>query len=514
MKKVIAALAIFLAAFAYSEEQGVTVNVELVSGTKQRAQFLGIENDTVQLGGYIQNKFTVVRIPKEKFKSIKDESGNDVLPTDSVAVADTVAAMDSTNTAPDSTAADSATAEPSLQTIALSSPTVLVTYEGNPGDSLFQNQMTELTSRLLTEEGETLQVVKRSTFSECNDDICIRNSLSASGASTVYLCKLYGGTSADSITLELSRAIFKDSLPEMHKAQLSLSRNSALSDAIKDNRLHKLIQKAKNIPVPEKKPTTSYIFVDSDPDGAMVSRPEKSGICRTPCTFALTDTGKVELYAYWNVESQLWGAQSVIRPIPGDTVKISLKLKPISPEVHVTTTPSDAEIFPGKDPLTKSSESIGRTPTKFYLSDPGMANITLRRIGYKDTVVSFFVAPVNEILLNVNMERLDNYNDIAKQEQWQHERTMTKIGHAIMAGSIAPVIASAIFFYLANKDYDEAKEIKDDLNMPATVNGANFQQKVDKNKDLVDSGDRKMVIGASLAGAGVLLFGFGLFLSF
>jgi len=83
-----------------------------------------------------------------------------------------------------------------------------------------------------------------------------------------------------------------------------------------------------------------------------------------------------------------------------------------------------------------------------------------------------------------------------------------------MASSIAPIIASALFFYLANKDYDEAKDIKDELNMPASVNGANFQQKIDKNKDLVDSGDRKMVIGASLAGAGVLLFGFGLFLSF
>ena len=143
-----------------------------------------------------------------------------------------------------------------------------------------------------------------------------------------------------------------------------------------------------------------------------------------------------------------------------------------------------------------------------------MASITLRRIGYKDTVVSFYAAPVNEILLNVDMERLDNYDEIAKQEQWQHDRKMTKVGHAIMASAIAPVIASVLFFYLANKDYDEAKDIKDELNMPASVNGANYQKKIDKNKDLVDSGDRKMVIGASLAGAGVLMFGFGLFLSF
>lgn len=513
MKKFIAAFAIFLAAFAYSEEQGVTVNVELVSGTKQRAQFLGVENDTVQLGGYIQNKFTVIRIPKEKFKSIKDESGKDML-LDSLATSDTVAVADSANTVPDSTIADSAATEQALQTIPLSSPIVLVSFDGDIGDSLFPTQLTSLTARILAEEGEQLQTVTRSDFSDCNDDVCIRNTLSASGASTVYLGKLTSGTSADSISLELTQAIFKDSLPEMHKAQLSLSKKSALSDAIKDNRLHQLIQKAKNIPIPEKKPTTSYIFIDSDPDGAMVSRPEKAAICRTPCTFAVTDTGKIELNAYWNVESQLWGAQSYIRPIPGDTAKVALKLKPISPEVHVITTPSDAEIFPGKEIITKKSESIGTTPTKFFLTEPGMANITLRRIGYRDTVVSFYAAPVNEILLNVDMERLDNYDEIAKQEQWQHERKMTKIGHAIMAGAIAPVIASALFFYLANRDYDDARDIKDELNMPASINGANYQKKIDKNKDLVDSGDRKMVIGASLAGAGVLLFGFGLFLSF
>ena len=513
MKKVIAALAIFLAAFAYSEEQGVTVNVELVSGTKQRAQFLGIENDTVQLGGYIQNQFTVIRIHKDKFKSIKDESGKDLI-LDTLATNNTVAATDSANAVPDSTKADSAAAEPVLQTIPLYSPVVLVSYEMNSNDSIYQIPLTGLTTRLLTEEGETLEVVKRSTFTECHDDICVSNSLSASGANTIYLCKLMSGPKADSVTLELTRAIFKDSLPEMHKAQLTLSRASALSEAIKDNRLHKLIQKAKNIPVPEKKSSTSYIFIDSDPDGAMVSRPEKAAICRTPCTFAVTDTGKIELNAYWNVESQLWGAQSIVRPIPGDTAKIALKLKPISPEVHVITTPSDAEIFPGKETITKKSESIGTTPTKFLLTEPGMASITLRRIGYKDTVVSFYAAPVNEILLNVDMERLDNYDEIAKQEQWQHDRKMTKVGHAIMASAIAPVIASVLFFYLANKDYDEAKDIKDELNMPASVNGANYQKKIDKNKDLVDSGDRKMVIGASLAGAGVLMFGFGLFLSF
>ena len=68
MKKIFLLLAIALTA-AFSEPEGVFVDVELLSGTHQRAKFLGIENDTVSLGGYIQNKFTVVKIAKKQFKT-------------------------------------------------------------------------------------------------------------------------------------------------------------------------------------------------------------------------------------------------------------------------------------------------------------------------------------------------------------------------------------------------------------------------------------------------------------
>lgn len=519
MKKVIAALAVSLAAFAFSQEQGVSVDVELLSGTKQHAQLLGIANDTVQLGGYIQNKFTVLRIPKEKFKSITDSLGNDMLnapanaPADSSAMAastpdSTSAAIDSVANATDSTTIDSNAAAVPEQ------PAALVSFDtGDSADGLAA-QMTALTARLLLEGDEQVRVYKRQEFAECTDDICIRNTLSFRGVKTMYLGKVSDGASADSITFELTRAVFEDSLPEMHKAQMSLSRKSAMSDALKDGKLQKLILTAKGIPPKEAKPLLSHIYVDSDPEGATVSRPEKNAICKTPCTFAITDTGKVEVNAYWNVESQLWGAQAIVRPIPGDTAKVSLRLKPVSPEIHIITNPADVEIFPGTEPINKKSESIGKTPTKFILSEPGMASVTLRRIGYRDTVVSFYAAPVNDLFIKVDMEQLNDYNEIAKQEQWQYDRKKTKIGHAIMAGSIAPILMSALFIYLANCDYDEASDIKDELKMPGSVDGANFQKKVKKNKDLVDSGDKKMIIGASLAGAGVLLFGFGFFLSF
>ena len=522
MKKFIAILVISLAALAFSQEkQGITANVELVSGTKQRAQFLGIDKDTVQLGGYIKNQFTVVRIPKEKFKSILDEQGNDLLATatkDSVAAApdSSVATTDSSATIADSASAasaDSTAAEENIPNIQLASPNVLVAFESNSGDPSLPTQMTALVARLLFESGEQVHVFRRDDFSECNDDICIQNTLAKVGAKTIYSGKISNSASADSISLELSRIIFEENLPEVHAAKMNMSRSTALSDAIKDNRMQKLLLETKGV-VENTAKTIGYILVDTDPEGAMVSRSEKDAICKSPCAFAVTDTGRIEVNAYWDVDAQLWGAHTAVRPIPGDTAKVALRLKPISPEIQIISSPADAEIFPGKDPITKHSKSIGTTPNKFFLNEPGLANITLRRIGYKDTVVSFYVAPVSEIHLNVEMEKLTDYDEIAKQQDWQHERKMTRIGHALMASAIAPIIVSTIFVYLGNKDYDDAKDIKNDLEKPGSVNGANYKKMVSENKDLVDKGDKKMAIAASLAGAGVLLFGVGLFFTF
>ena len=300
MKKVFAALALALAAFAFSQqEQGISANVELFSGTKQRAQFLGIENDTVKLGGYVKNQFTVVRIHKDKFKSILDDNGNDLLAPPAPVTSDSnVAVADST--APDSAATDSIAEEPLF-----SSSTVLVAYENTTSDSALSAQMTALTARLLLEGNEQVHVLGRSDNPECNDDICLQNTLHKKGAKTIYNGKITSALKPDSITLELSRITFEENLPEVHKAKLTLSKKTAFSDAIANNRMQNLILSAKNIPLPESAPKNSYIMVDTDPEGATLSRPEKDAICRTPCTFVVTDTGKVEVNVYWNVESQL-----------------------------------------------------------------------------------------------------------------------------------------------------------------------------------------------------------------
>lgn len=519
MKIVLALLILAISTFA-QDPQGIRADVELLSGTRQRAQFLGIQNDTVQLGGYIKNKFTIVRIAKSQFKSIIDEQGNDLLSpktesdpipnsNDSTLVQDSITQQDSIPTQ-----SDSSTKEIPPKVLELKSSTAMVSLAALAADSNLSTQIDAMIVRLLYEKGSSVQLVKRDDFSECDDDICIQNKLYSLGAKEIYSGKISGSSKPDSLTLELSQALFEEDLPTIHKASTNISAKTAVSDLLKNNNLQKLFMQAQGEFIPEEKDARSYIFVETDPEGATLSRPEENAICKTPCAFTVTDTGKVKLNAYWNVGEHLWGAQTTVRPISGDTIKISLKLKPVHPEVQIITSPAGAEIFRGDEEISKRSKSLGKTPNKFYTNEPGMASLRLRQIGYRDTLVQFYVAPVSETKLNIQMEKITDFDELTRQQQWKHQRNMLTLGQILMSCAAAPVIAGAIFAYLGQKDYEDADSIKDDLMVPGSVNGEKYQQMVKKNKDFVDSGDKKMIIGASLLGTGVIMFGFGLFFAF
>ena len=80
MKKILFTIAFTCVSWLFAQgAEKIPVTVELVSGARQQALFMGIVQDTVNLGGNIQGQFTVIRIHKSRFRSIVDEKGNDLL---------------------------------------------------------------------------------------------------------------------------------------------------------------------------------------------------------------------------------------------------------------------------------------------------------------------------------------------------------------------------------------------------------------------------------------------------
>lgn len=508
----------FALALYAAESQGIEVHVELLSGTSQKAQFLGIDKDSVNLGGYIKNQFTIVRIPKSQFKSIVDSTGKDLLnsgvtqPDTSATVttpADSVKAA-SVQTDSTQTVVDTA-AQATANVVAYSK--VFAGFEASGIPEQTRTILTAVTASALMETDKNYHYEGSKRFTDCDNNTCIQNEWRKLGVKDILLGKISTSKSPDSLTILLTRVLYEDSLPTISTYQTNVSALNSISDAITADKLHRLIQQVQGIAPAQKASTKSYIHVETDPDGATLSRSEKDALCKTPCTIATLDTGKIVLNAYWKVE-HLWGAQTTVRAIPGDTVKVSLKLKRIAPEVRVLSQPSGAEIYAGSEEILKNTEPLAYTPDKFSMTDPGLVNIRLRKQGYRDTLISFYLAPIPETSVNVTLEEIKDFKELQKQADWFKERKIYYWGKTLMGSAIAPVLVGSIFLYLAKQNYDDADEIKDELKMPSIPNGTNYQKKIDKNHDFVKKGDRDVIIGSSLIGTGIVLFGIGLYLTF
>lgn len=516
-----------------AETKGIEVHVELLSGTTQKAQFLGIDKDSVSLGGYIKNQFTVIKIHKSQFKSIVDAAGNDMLapqaakqdtlakaapdsagktlPQDSIKQ-DTLAqaATDSSSQEQDSTVQ---VAKDSTAKI-VNNAKVFVGFKTSDA----QNQtnsvlLSAIAASALKEADSNYHYESENRFPDCDNNNCIQNEWYKLGVKEMLFGTISPTKTPDSLQIQLTRVLYEDSLPTISTFQANISSRNSVSDAITANKLNTLLQAARGVAPEKKKSLKSYIHVETDPEGATLSRSEKDALCKTPCTIATLDTGKIVLNAYWKVE-HLWGAQTSVHPIPGDTVKVSLKLKRITPEVRVMSQPSGAEIFAGSSEIFKNTDPIATTPNKFIMMEPGFVNIRLRKEGYRDSLVSFYLAPVQETTVNVELEEINNFDELQKQTEWFKQRRIYQLGKTLMGSALAPVLVGSIFLYLAKRNYNDADEIKEDLTMPSIANGNNYQKKIDKNHDLAKKGDRDVIIGGSLIGTGIVLFGIGLYLTF
>lgn len=548
-------LVLLFLAFAFlhaQEEKGIHAKVELVTGTKQNAQFLGIIQDTVNLGGIIQGQFTVVKIHKDRFKSITDDQGNDLLHPESttldstqtvstdttanpaIAVSDTSVQDSMTNKEPtqDTTAVDSTQEKkvPAASSVpkeftqeykpsfldSVEGKHVFVALERRSIDSVLAEDLNNLSLRILREKGVPVVFTKRTNFGYCREQACIRDSLLTYGAASVYQGSITAARTNDSVTILMSHTPLTDSTDGKKAAiaQMNLPIFSAFSDAISGNKMKHFFMQLLGEKIPSNGPQKSYIHIDTDPEGANLEIEGKESICKTPCTFTTMDTGNVVLYAYWNVDRHIWAARSSVKPIPGDTNKVTLKLKQSKPELLITSIPEGAEIYPGSAPLTISTKSIGKTPNKYPIYEPGASTIQLRKEGYRDTTVTFYAIPTGISNVEVEMTPITDPAEQIKQQEWLHEKKKNFVGKTLMGSSIAPILLGALFTYLAYEDYDDADDIKKDLNLPATSGGENYKKLVKKNHDLVDKGDRKMIIGGSLLGTGILLLGVGFTLSF
>ncbi len=528
-------------ALARLPQKGESVLVELHSGISQKATFLGVESDTVFLGGYIKNELSIVKVPVTSFKTIRSAQGENLRLEDSLSEqtlsfvnSDSLNTKDSATLTPSNNqVSPSDSVMPELSALpdnsALKLSTFIIPFNRRPIDSTFALSSETLIFSLLHEAKKNPKMLRDDFLEGCRDPGCFREKIKelpdslAEKINQDSLAVLFGEIQANhNDSLELTLLYFPTLQTEPEETKMYLAAKSPLLNTLQYNKLSNalnLLLKRDTIALSKtdtiyKNPNIGYIRVETDPEDAILSHAHGDAICRTPCAFATQDTGIVELYAYWEVHSEIWARNIRLRVLPGDTAKIATHLKRVKPSVTINSSPEKVDVFLPADSNDIFATSLGRTPTLLPVQNVGPTALHFSKAGFRDTTVHFYMMPSEKNKLNVTLQPLTLPADIEADQQKRRAQKHRKIGITLMGSAVIPAILGTTFILLGQKDYDEAERLKKELENPHVQNGEAYNKKLQKNKDRAERGDIRTGIGIAGLALSAGLLGVGFFIAF
>ena len=475
-------LFLLLCSLPYAQDPpiGSSVTIELRSGLRQIATLESADADSLTLGGQVQGTYTTVRIARSQVLSLEAQPVDSVPPSPALVHTDWKDAM------------------------------LILPLESDL-DSEATRLWTQLIVRHLKESSPIRPLTTTlEAFPTCSDVQCLVSSARQEGARFLFSGRLR--RQGDSIDVYLRVYNLQEASSSVSQTKKRVP--AAFSSLLQGGEFYKLLQVAgAKAPALPQLSLHSWISVETEPDGATLSATDSSALCKSPCTFALSDTGKVNVLAYWRVEDNLWAARGTVRPIPGDTTRLFLKLKRASTVAEIRSEPPGAEVLP-PEPLSGSVAPWGRTPYVFYDRDPGSIQVRLWKPGYKDTLVTLGIDPFVKNVITPHLNALSDPTAIAQQQSLVRERKQRRVGFALLGASAAPLLIGSTFVALAQSDYEKARDMREQLKQPSTGSGAAYEHLLEENDKFADRGDTKFYTGISLLGLSALLASAGFVLIF
>jgi hypothetical protein len=206
----------------------------------------------------------------------------------------------------------------------------------------------------------------------------------------------------------------------------------------------------------------------------------------------------------------LWAAKRVVKT-GEDTVKIFLELKRSFAETKIFSSPEKALVFPARA-LELKSKALGKTPYTLQ-GLPGENQVRIFHKGYNDTLININMDAVEKQTAFVQLTPIKDEQKIFEQNLFIKSQNKRNIGFGLLGGSAGPLIAGLVLCYFAQDDYNRAKSLKEELEVPS-FGGQNFNAKVNENHKAIKDGNFKMATGAGLIGFSLLLAGVGFAISF
>jgi hypothetical protein len=243
------------------------------------------------------------------------------------------------------------------------------------------------------------------------------------------------------------------------------------------------------------------IRIETAQEGSQLFIDKKFTKYTLPCTIEL-DSGTHLFQSYWSVAENSWGGEKSIHLIPGDSIKIYLKNEPTSPSFLLNSNPT-AEVFFSNQSPEKNYSSIS-TPWESPKLEPGNLDIQLYAPGFKDTTISIFVSPTGFAEYNVNLLP----DTSLARENFNNKRSLLAWKNGFLGLSLAQLTLSAIFYYSAMQDFQEAQGKLDILKSPLVhKNGNGVSELKASNNKSFRNGQNKEKLALSLFMTSILSFG-------
>ena len=246
-------------------------------------------------------------------------------------------------------------------------------------------------------------------------------------------------------------------------------------------------------------PAACSLFVNGIPLGKVA-----------PDTIKHIAPGKYTISVMQVLKGVEWWGTAVVRINADSLNRVEIPVERPSTRLTLNTDPEAVEVFINEAPTVNIMPHYMTDVIVDGIRPQAKASIYLRKVGYRDTTIVTEVKAFMPNFINVEMEPiLDDLALIEEQNAFNAERSKRRIGRGLLWGSIAPIIAGGVLWYLAEKDWDEAASKKKAYGLSA-FESPDTKKMVKKNHDLNRSGDRKagVAIGLGVVGVGLLVTGF------
>ncbi len=234
-----------------------------------------------------------------------------------------------------------------------------------------------------------------------------------------------------------------------------------------------------------------------------------------PDTIKNIKPGKYTISVMKVLKDVEWWGSAVVRINADSLNKVTIPVLRPSTRLTLNSNPEAAEVYVNEEP------SLNKMPD--YMTDAIVDNVKpqvkatifFRKVGYRDTSVTMEIKPYMPNLAYVDMTPvLDDLEFIEEQNAFNKERSLRRIGRGLLWGSIVPILAGGVLWYLAERDWSDAADKKKAYESLSAFDSEGTRQMVRDNHKLNDRGDTKCGVAIGLGALGVGLLAAGIVLAF